>query len=481
MSEADEQPDQALATVTRVAGSTKPRQASVPARLRAVWPPCLSWTQPLSTRRTIIGRITSDECDNPLAHETVSRRHLAIEWDGRRGTHVAVDLESHNGSRVGGSDLGATQRPLRDGDVIQLGDVCVVHERGLGLSDDTTRAGADVSRDGVPGRSPAIALLRAGVGKAARDPSPVLLLGETGTGKEWIAREVHRLSGRPGPLVAINCSALSPQIIDSQLFGHIKGAFTGATADQPGVFRAADGGTLFLDEIGDLPLDLQPKLLRALQEGEVQPVGSTKLHHVDVRVVAATNQQLADRVERGEFRRDLYARLALWELRVPPMHERRGDLLDWIHRLHGVWQQRRPHLTDTPLLLTPEAAEALLLYPWPNNLRELDRLVHELGAGTFSDAITVEQLPAWVTADSKQGTGPTGKSTESGAKARSVSADSPRPDKRPLPTREEFVEVFERLDGNVRAMAKHFDRDRRQIYRWIDAHGLASRRPKAKD
>ncbi|MEM6995232.1 MAG: sigma 54-interacting transcriptional regulator, partial [Myxococcota bacterium] len=237
---------------------------------------------------------------------------------------------------------------------------------------------------------------------------------------------------------------------------------------------------LFLDEIGDLPLSLQPKLLRALQEGEVQPVGSTKLTKVDVRVVAATNHQLAERVERGEFRRDLYARLALWELRVPPMNARRGDLLGWIDRLHAVWRERRPHVQSEPLTFAPEAAEALLLAPWANNLREIDRLVHELGAAAPEGPVTVEQLPTWLRDTQAKATGPTASTTNRSASAQAAPAPD-KSDKPPLPTREEFTAVFEQLEGNVRAMAKHFGRDRRQIYRWIDAHGLSDRRPRSKD
>ena len=474
----DDPQNGALATVTRVAGSGRSRSVSVPARVRAVWPPGFSWTQSLGAGSLVVGRIAGDECKNPLPHETVSRKHLAIQWDSRRGQHIAEDLGSHNGSRIAGADVGGRRTALSDGEILQLGDVLVVYERGLGLSDDTVQAGADVSGDGVPGQSPSVLVLRAGLGKAASDPSPVLLLGETGTGKEWIAREVHRLSGRGGPLVAINCSALSPQIIDSQLFGHVKGAFTGATSDQPGVFRAADGGTLFLDEIGDLPLELQPKLLRALQEGEVQPVGSTKTVQVDVRVVAATNQNLAERVESGAFRRDLYARLALWELRVPPLRERRGDLLQWVDRLYAGWQDKRPQAAGTPLELSPEAAEAVLLYDWPNNLREIDRLVHELGATELSGPVSLEQLPSWMVAP--QGSDGVPSSVPTPSRPPSA-ATNPSASKPPVPTREEFVAVFEQLEGNVRGMAKHFGRDRRQIYRWIEAHGLSDKRPKSKD
>ena len=236
------------------------------------------------------------------------------------------------------------------------------------------------------------------------------------------------------------------------------------------MFRAADGGTLFLDEIGEMPLELQPKLLRALQEGDVQPVGSTKPIKVDVRVVAATNRQLTEAVEAGMFRRDLYARLALWEIHVPAVRERRPDLLAWIDRLHERWQRDRPGGEHVPFEFSPEAAERLLLSAWPNNLRELDRLVHAMAsAPTVPTPVGVEHLPAWVQPAS-----------EPPDKALMSRTENAAAGKRPVPTREEFIAAFEERAGNVRALAKHFQRDRRQIYRWIESYGLSDKRAAVK-
>jgi transcriptional regulator with GAF, ATPase, and Fis domain len=453
-----------LATVTR-ASSPLASQGGVQGRLWVVHPFGLDWDLLLGSDKQVIGRVAQSVAP-ALGHETVSRRHVEIGWSRRAHAHVIRDLGSHNGSRVDGVELGTESVALGDQSVIQLGDVSLVYERvePIAFADD------DTSREAIPGNTVAVARLRDLVQRAGPDPSPVLLIGETGTGKEWISRELHRLSGRTGPLVAINCAALSPEIIDSQLFGHVKGAFTGATSDSAGMFRAAEGGTLFLDEIGEMPLSLQPKLLRALQEGDVQPVGSTKLVSVDVRVIAATNRVLASAVEAGEFRRDLYARLALWEIPVPALRNRRGDLLAWIVRLHQRWLAERPGQLPRPLEFTPEAVEKLLLFDWPNNLRELDRLVHSLSsAPNLPATIGAEHLPTWV---QPRGTAPIPASL-------SASVDAPGAipvGKRPVPSREEFVEVFDRLDGNVRAMAKHFERDRRQIYRWIESYGLGERR-----
>ena len=454
-----------LATVTKAA-TPAASEASTGARLRAVHPRELKWEVAIGSEKRLAGRVQQDSVP-PLSHETVSRKHIEIGWSRRAGTHIVRDLGSHNGSRVDGFDLGKDSVALADQSVLQLGDVSLIYER---LDPKVFEAEAP-SRDAIPGQAVSVTRLRDHVQRAAADPSPVLLIGETGTGKEWISREVHRLSGRKGPLVAINCAALSPQIIDSQLFGHVKGSFTGATSDNPGMFRAADGGTLFLDEIGEMPLELQPKLLRALQEGDVQPVGSTKPVKVDVRVVAATNRMLTDAVEQGTFRRDLYARLSMWEIHVPALRQRRSDLLAWIDRLHDGWQRDRPGGPDAAFDFSAEAAERLLLFDWPNNLRELDRLVHALAsAPSLPSPIGAEHLPAWV---DPSGSGPV-KAPFSGTVEPAAGA------KPPVPTRPEFEAAFEELQGNVRALAKHFRRDRRQIYRWIESYGLGDKRAGAK-
>jgi len=217
---------------------------------------------------------------------------------------------------------------------------------------------------------------------------------------------------------------------------------------------------------------LQPKLLRAIQEGEIQPVGIAKTVHVNVRVIAATNRDLAVDVERGAFRRDLYARLALWELRAPPLRERRGDLFDWIQRLHLKWVDRRSSRAETPAF-EADAAEALLLHHWPENLRGVDRLVHELAGADIGQTVTVtvalSQLPPWLSAR-EDATAPRARGEVPGPGGASV-----RP---PTPTKEELESVLTRLGGSVRATAKYFGRDRRQIYRWLEAYNLGHLRQK---
>ena len=201
----------------------------------------------------------------------------------------------------------------------------------------------------------------------------VLISGETGVGKELVARQIHRLSARAErPLVVINCAALPDTLVESELFGHVRGAFTGAVGDRRGRFELADGGSLFLDEVGELPLPVQAKLLRVLQSGQLQRVGSDREHHVDVRVIAATNRDLASEVRAGRFRADLYHRLGAYPLRVPSLRERERDVL----LLAGSFlEQARGRLGLRGLRLTDTARQALLAYDWPGNVRELEHLI----------------------------------------------------------------------------------------------------------
>ncbi|MDB5986528.1 MAG: sigma-54-dependent Fis family transcriptional regulator [Nevskia sp.] len=207
----------------------------------------------------------------------------------------------------------------------------------------------------------------------APSEAPVLIIGETGTGKELVARHIHERSGRSGPFMAVNCGAISEQLADSELFGHEIGAFTGASRRREGWFESANGGTLFLDEIGDLPLALQVKLLRVLQEREVVRLGSRKSIPVDIRLVAATNVDLADAVAAGHFRLDLFYRLNIAQLRLPPLRERPKDILPLAAHFLTVYSQRlkvpRPDFSES-------ARRALEGYGWPGNIREVENVIH---------------------------------------------------------------------------------------------------------
>lgn len=225
----------------------------------------------------------------------------------------------------------------------------------------------------VIGQSAAFKALRKELELVAPSDLSVLITGETGVGKELVARGIHRLSLRKDqPMVVINCAALPDALVESELFGHVRGAFTGAVADRRGKFEVADGGTLFLDEVGELPLASQAKLLRVLQSGQLQRVGSDREHHVDVRVITATNLDLADAVRRGRFRADLYHRLGAYPLRVPPLRERERDVL----LLAGFFvEEARARMGVRSLRLSADAQAALLAYHWPGNVRELEHLI----------------------------------------------------------------------------------------------------------
>ena len=231
--------------------------------------------------------------------------------------------------------------------------------------------GAEV--DGLIGHSPAIQHLRGLIRRIAPMPTTVLLQGESGTGKEVAARALHQMSPRAArTFVPVNCAAIAAELIESELFGHVKGAFTGASETRNGLFYYAHGGTLFLDEIGELPLSMQTKLLRVLEERKLRPVGSEKEVPVDVRIIAATNRDLSAEVSAGRFRQDLFYRLAVVDLQIPPLRERADDVPDLVRHFMGLLSTQ---LGVASLPLPPDALAALSRYPWPGNVRELKNFV----------------------------------------------------------------------------------------------------------
>jgi formate hydrogenlyase transcriptional activator len=225
----------------------------------------------------------------------------------------------------------------------------------------------------IVGLSPGLKRAVSLAAQVAPSDSTVLLLGETGTGKELFANAIHAQSRRSkGPFIKVNCAAIPATLLESELFGHEKGAYTGAIASRPGRFELADGGTLLLDEIGDLPSEVQAKLLRVLQDHEVQRLGARSSHKVDVRIVAATNQDLERLIAQGGFRQDLYYRIAVFEIRIPPLRERREDipLLTW-----SIINRRQGELGRSIERISRPSIEALQRYPWPGNVRELENVV----------------------------------------------------------------------------------------------------------
>jgi transcriptional regulator with PAS, ATPase and Fis domain len=381
----------------------------------------------------VIGRVAEGGIEFPR-DSRVSRTHATLFVEAGRDWVHLVD-SSRNGSFVNGQEV--KEAELRDGDLVRVGDSFVLLRRLAEVE--------DLELAGLTGQATAMRALRSTIALVAPTETTVLVQGESGTGKEVVARLVHQLSGRRGELVAVNASTIPESLAESQLFGHTGGAFTGATTAHPGFFRMADRGTLFLDEIGELPLSLQPKLLRVLEERTVRPLGATAPVPVDVRVIAATNRDLRDAVEAGTFRGDLYARLAEITLALPPLRERREDVL---LILLGA-------LPSPPPRLTPELVEALLLHDWPFNVRELIKVASELKVrGAKLSELDVTLL---------------------GDRLRRRGETSPEPeakDDAPIPERAELEELLRRHKGNVTAIAKERKRSRKQIYRWLEQYGL---------
>jgi transcriptional regulator with AAA-type ATPase domain len=331
--------------------------------VRWIFPSLGTTVTPLDSPRTLFGR--GDECDVKLPGSETSRQHAEIRRDGP--LFVLRDLGSTNGSFRNGTRV--SEAPLSEGDVIRLGE-------WIGLCApvaDGASPGADYSSFapglyGGPSLAPALALAR----RAAPSDLPVLVEGETGTGKEGLCRALHTWSGRQGPFLAVNCGALPESLAEAELFGYRRGAFTGADRPSLGHFRSAQGGTLLLDEITELSLPLQAKLLRVLEQHEVLPLGESTPVPIDVRLLAATQGPLLQAASAKQFRADLYARLDGVTIRLPPLRKRVEEIPFLFVRL---LQEHAGGQAPTP---EPKLIEQLCLYDWPFNVREMDLLVRSL-------------------------------------------------------------------------------------------------------
>jgi two-component system response regulator HydG len=268
-------------------------------------------------------------------------------------------------------------------------------ESALRREAKTLRTALGSSLAGMIGESSSMRALFDLVRRAADSSAPVLLLGETGTGKGLVARALHAESHRAeGRFVVVNCAAIPEALLESELFGHVRGAFTGASSDRPGLFEQADRGTLFLDEIGEMPLHLQAKLLHVLETGELRRVGSNREYQVDVRVVAATHRDLRARVESGSFREDLLYRLDVVAIEIPPLREHLSDLPRLIEHFLALTRARNPK--SQLVRIAPAALDVLTAYSWPGNVRELEHLLERLAVLCRSETATLEDLPAHI-------------------------------------------------------------------------------------
>jgi sigma-54 dependent transcriptional regulator, acetoin dehydrogenase operon transcriptional activator AcoR len=363
------------------------------------------------------------------------------------------DPQSKNGAVVAGV---VTRRQLiADRVVFELGHTFFL----LRHAPLETAAPNDATEDELAALAPALATFDgaladrfAALARIAPSEVSILLHGETGTGKEVIANAVHALSRRPGTLVAVNCGALPANLVEAELFGYRKGAFTGAIGERVGLVRSADNGTLFLDEIGELPLPAQATLLRVLQEREVTPVGSDRPVKVDVRLCAATHRDLEALVEAGAFRRDLYARLFGFTLVLPPLRDRIVDLAMIARRL--VRAQNTPH----PIKLAPATVRALFAYAWPLNIRELEKVLATAIALSPNGVLEPAHLPEAMLA-------PPRPRTEPPRPAPQAHADDDQ-------LRQSVVQALTLHRGNVNAAARTLNTRRTQLYRWMRRFGI---------
>jgi DNA-binding NtrC family response regulator len=372
-------------------------------------------------------------------HE-MSRKHLAIRHQPA-GWEVA-DLASKNGILVNGDPTSITT--LTDGDVIEAGGTLLMFREDGGSPD--SHADRDLSGEGTtPSAFRTVSLELEHrinqLAKIAASGVAVLIRGETGTGKELVARAIHDVSGRRGPFVPINCGALPRNLIESELFGHRRGAFSGANEEREGLVRRASGGTLFLDEIAELPEESQVALLRVLQDGEVRPIGASDAVKVDIRVVAATHQDIPARIADGRFRQDLYARLAGFEMVLPPLRDRREDIGTLISAL-------LPRVSASPerITLHRSAARALLRYGWPLNVRELEQALRSAVALADTGEIRFEHLSEAIRTYAPPSLG------------------NMRPEDRVL--RERVIDLLRQHGGNVSAVGRAMGKAPIQIRRW---------------
>jgi hypothetical protein len=382
----------------------------------------------------------------------MSGAHARLRRDGFRW--VLEDAGSRNGTRVNGKPV--VHWALADQDVIEVGHTLLVFRDPLpappGAPPDVDSARAKFPAAGLATVLPGPASDIDALARIAASEVPVLLRGETGTGKEITARAVHALSGRAGPFVAVNCAALPEALLESLLFGHVKGAFSGAIRDEAGLVRAAQGGTLFLDEIGDLRPASQAALLRVLQEREVVPVGATRNVAVDVRVVSATHQPLASLADRGAFRNDLLARLDGFTFEIPPLRQRREDLGLLLASLAEPDDRSRRKLS-------PEAGRALLAYDWPRNVRELAHcLARARALAAEGDTLELAHLPA-----------PLRQAAPSAADDKDAAAPEAR-------LRAQLESLLQEHAGNVAEVGRALGKGRMQIHRWLKRLGVDPRR-----
>lgn len=393
-----------------------------------------------------------------LPDSTASRVHASFEVTSEGP--VVRDLGSRNGIYVRG--VRVEKAVLANQDTVRIGDHLLLLQA---LEEDDIQrlvepppraSDARMIGDGVAMRS-----LRHAISKAKDGAAPVLILGESGSGKELAAAEIHAASGRTGAFIPVNCAALPEHLVESELFGHARGAFSGAAQATDGLFGAAAQGTIFLDEVGETSSTTQARLLRVLADGEVRRVGETQARRLDVRVLAATNRSLPLEIDRGAFRGDLYARLRAHVVEVPSLAERRDDLL--LLALALLEGNERRDAAAIPRTFTPDAAEALLIHPFRWNVRELAQQMATLKSAPRP--ISAALLSPEIQGPLALRKGPAPAPSREPPRILEVRPDA-------TPTDAELRTVIQHFGGNVSRIAAFFGKERRQIYRWAERYAI---------
>jgi transcriptional regulator with PAS, ATPase and Fis domain len=372
------------------------------------------------------------------------------------GEYRFCDLGSKNGSQINGGLVQSAR--LRDSDVIQIGQTFLIFRAGIPLSDSEPRdymISAEQTIAGMNTVNPVLSGRFNDLGRIAATDIPVAILGETGTGKELIAHAIHDMSRRTGNFVPINCGALPRDLAPSELFGYLKGAFTGATADKLGLIASAHQGTLFLDEIGDLPLEQQVVLLRVLQDRAVTPIGGVTARKVDFRLVVATHRDIPAALAAGAFREDLWTRASGFVLQLPPLRERREDL----GLILGAVLARQG-ASASNIALRGDASYALLQYGWKGNIRELEQCMKSAMTLCDDGTVTLAALQKSLRAEPAASPAPDPASDHDPAEA----LDEQRQD--------HLRRLLERTSGNLSEVARLMGKGRTQIQRWIKRYGI---------
>jgi DNA-binding NtrC family response regulator len=437
-------------TATRVldAGAPIIRQSGG-GRLLVVKGPDRGESIPVGSRPLTLG--SGNICDVPLSDPTISRRHLGVE-PGPEGV-VLRDLGSTNGSFVQGARF--NELTLGFGTEVTIGKTVlkyVPNEEAIELAPSEAE-----SYGALVGRDPKLRRLFSLLDDVAATDATVLIEGETGTGKELFAEEIHRHSPRKGgPFIVFDCGAVPDELIESALFGHVRGAFTGAVSDRRGAFEEADGGTLFLDEIGELSPSVQPALLRALDKQSVRPVGGTNYTRASVRVVAATNRNLRAEVAAKNFREDLYYRVAVVRMLVPPLRDRPDDIPLLVD--HFIRQFR----SDRSLTVAPEDLERLRRHQWLGNARELRNVIERACALSHGSRLEIDEALEDRPPRASGGGAADLELPFKDAKSRIIDAFE----------REYIAALLKRHGGNLSAAARAAEIDRKHLRELLRKHGL---------